>query len=116
VLDGLDQYCDYPYLVEDVSVGQVVRIESGIFDVLVKDKNNECLMVEALNDVTIKQRRHVNLPGTTIKLPGLIDQDIENVLFCIKHNFDFIAMSFVRSAEHIKELRDLLAKNDAAHI
>jgi pyruvate kinase len=74
------------------------------------------LLVEALNDVAIKQRRHVNLPGTTIKLPGLIDQDKENILFCIKHNFDYIAMSFVRSAAHIQELRDMLHANGAGYI
>jgi len=114
--EGLDQFCDYPYLVEDVAVWQVVRIESGIFDVLVKDKTKEYLLVEALNDVAIKQRRHVNLPGTTIKLPWLIDQDKENVLYCIQNEFDYIAMSFVRSAAHIKELRDMLVANNAQHM
>lgn len=112
----LDQFCDYPYLIEDVQVWQVVRIESGIFDVLVKEKTTDCLIVEALNDITIKQRRHVNLPGTTIKLPGLIDQDKENVLFCIQNEFDYIAMSFVRNAAHIQELRTILTEHNMEHI
>ena len=114
--EGLDQFCDYPYLLEDVAIGQTIRIESGVFDVLVKEKTANSLVVEALNDITIKQRRHVNLPGTTIKLPGLIDQDKENVLFCIENAFDFIAMSFVRNAAHIKELRDMLISNNVPHI
>lgn len=105
---GLDQFCDYPYLVEDVQVGQVVRIESGIFDVLVKEKTTNSLVVEALNDTTIKQRRHVNLPGTKIKLPGLIPQDRENVNYCIENDFNYIAMSFVRNKEHIEELRSII--------
>lgn len=112
----LDQFCDYPYLIDDVQVWQIVRIESGIFDVLVKDKTTDCLIVEALNDTTIKQRRHVNLPGTTIKLPGLIDQDKENVLFCIQNEFDYIAMSFVRNAAHIQELRTILTEHNMDHI
>lgn len=46
----------------------------------------------------------------------MIPQDKENVLFCIERNFDFIAMSFVRSKAHVNELRHLLNSNNAAHI
>jgi pyruvate kinase len=83
---------------------------------MVKEKTSNSLIVEALNDTSIKQRRHVNLPGTQIKLPGLIKQDKENVIYCANNGFDFIAMSFVRSAAHIGELRQLLDANNAQHI
>ena len=108
----LDQYCDYPYLVEDLQIGHVIKIESWIFDALVKEKGSNYLLVEALNDITIKQRRHVNLPGIQIKLPGLIPQDVENVKFCMEQGFNYIAMSFVRNAAHVKELRDLLDSHE----
>lgn len=106
--DALDQFCDYPHLVEDLTIGHIIKIESGIFDVIVKEKGSNYLLVEALNDTCIKQRRHVNLPGIAIRLPGLIPQDIENVKFCIAQKFNYIAMSFVRNATHVQELRDLL--------
>lgn len=108
LLGEIDQYCDYPYLVEDLNIGDIIRIESGIFDVVVKEKKSDHLIVEALNDITIKQRRHVNLPGIQIRLPGLIPQDIENIKFCIEQWFNYIAMSFVRNAAHVEELRALL--------
>ncbi len=104
----LDQYCDYSCLVQDLEIGHIIKIESGIFDVIVKEKGSNYLLVEALNDITIKQRRHVNLPGIQIKLPGLSQQDKEDVSFCIEQGFNYIAMSFVRNASHVQELRDLL--------
>ncbi len=109
--------CDYPYLVEDLKVGDIIKIESGLMDVLVKEKTADALVVEALHTMkNVKQRRHVNLPGVRLRLPGLIDQDKVDTLFAIKHGFDFIAMSFVRNKENIKELRDLLEANNGSHI
>lgn len=115
-VSGQDQFCDYPYFVEDIQVWDVVKIESGIFDVLIKEKHHDHVIVEALHDTEIKQRRHINLPSIKLKLPGLIPQDKENVLFCIKHGFDYIAMSFVRNAAHIGELRELLDNNGGSHM
>lgn len=111
-----DLACDYPYLVEDLEVGHVIKIESGLFDVVVKEKAGDHLVVEALHSITIKQRRHVNLPGVKLRLPGLIPQDKKDTLFAIEHGFDYIAMSFVRNKSNIQELRDLLAANNASHI
>ncbi len=112
-----DMACDYPYLVEDLKVGDIIKIESGLMDVLVKEKTADALVVEALHTMkNVKQRRHVNLPGVRLRLPGLIDQDKVDTLFAIKHGFDFIAMSFVRNKENIKELRDLLEANNGSHI
>ena len=54
----------------------------------------------------------MNLPGIQIKLPGLIPQDVENVNFCMEQGFNYIAMSFVRNAAHVQELRTLLDQHD----
>lgn len=112
-----DIACDYPYLVEDLNVGHIIKIESGLMDVIVKDKTQDALVVQALHGMkNMKQRRHINLPGVKLRLPGLIDQDKVDAVFAIKHGFDFIAMSFVRNKENIKELRDLLEANNGSHI
>ncbi len=112
-----DLSCDYPYLVEDLTVGHIIKIESGLLDVIVKEKAADHLVVEALHSMkNVKQRRHVNLPGVKLRLPGLIPQDKKDTLFAIEHGFDYIAMSFVRNKDNIKELRDLLAENNASHI
>ena len=111
-----DQFCDYPYLLEDIKIGDLIKIESGLFDVLVKEKADDHVVVEALHTITIKQRRHINLPGIRLKLPGLIDQDKKDVLFAIEQNFDFIAMSFVRNKDNINECRKFLKENNAENI
>lgn len=112
-----DLSCDYPYLVEDLNVGDVIKIESGLMDVLVKEKTTDALVVEALHSMkNMKQRRHINLPGVKLRLPGLIDQDKIDSKFAIEQGFDFIAMSFVRNKENIQELRDLLEANNGSHI
>ncbi len=111
-----DQFCDYPYLIEDIQVGGLIKIESGLFDVLVKEKAADHVVVEALHSITIKQRRHINLPGVKLKLPGLIDQDKKDVVFAVENGFDYIAMSFVRSKENVMELRQLLKEHNAEHV
>lgn len=111
-----DQFCDYPYLLEDIKVGDIIKIESGLFDVIVKEKAIDHVIVEAMHTITIKQRRHINLPGIKLKLPGLIDQDKKDVIFAVEQGFDFIAMSFVRNKENIQECRDLLKAHNASHI
>lgn len=117
VKDPQDLMCDYPYLVEDLKVGDVIKIESGLLDVIVKEKSTDALVVEALHSLkNMKQRRHVNLPGVKLRLPGLIDQDKVDAKFAIEQWFDFIAMSFVRNKDNIQELRDFLAENGGSHI
>lgn len=69
---------------------------------------NDYVEVEAQNDATIGSRRHVNLPGIRLKMPGITDKDREDVKFAVEESMDFIAMSFVRSRENIQELRDYL--------
>lgn len=114
--DSQDQFCDYPFLLEDIEVGGVIKIESGLFDVVVKEKLSDHVRVQALHTISIKQRRHINLPGIRLKLPGLMDQDKKDVLFAIEQGFDFIAMSFVRNKSNILELRELLKEKNATNI
>lgn len=113
-LQGL--FCDYPYLLEDLSVGETIRIDSGLLDVVVTKKNADSLTVKALNGAIIGSKRHVNLPDTKIRLPGVTDKDREDILFGIGEGMDFIAMSFVRTKENVEELRTLLRENGAEHV
>ncbi|MCZ6888735.1 MAG: pyruvate kinase, partial [Gammaproteobacteria bacterium] len=56
---------------------------------------------------TLGSRKHVNLPGTHVNLPAITDKDREDILFGMEHDIDFVALSFVRSASDIAELREL---------
>lgn len=111
---GNGLFCDYPYLVEDLNVGETIRIDSGLLDVVVLEKRAHGLLVRANNDAVIGSKRHVNLPGVKIRLPGVTDKDREDILFGVSEGMDFIAMSFVRTAENVEELRKLLADHGAS--
>lgn len=79
-------------------------------------KNVDSLTVRAENDAMVGSKRHVNLPNTKIRLPGVTEKDREDILFGILEGMDFVAMSFVRTKENVEELRALLAKNGAGHV
>lgn len=114
--DGTSLFCDYPFLAEDGFAGQIIEIDSGLFQVQVKKCEKDFLEVEALNDALIGNRRHVNLPGIRLKMPGITDKDRQDVKFAVEESMDFIAMSFVRSRANVEELRAYLKELGAEHI
>lgn len=114
--DSRGLFCDYPYLLEDLREGETIRIDSGLLDVTVVAKNADSLTVRAENDATVGSKRHVNLPDTKIRLPGVTEKDREDLLFGISEGMDFVAMSFVRTKENVEELRALLSENGAGHV
>ncbi len=113
-----DIFCDYPYLLEDLAIGDIIKIDSWLFDVQVTVIEWDHCKGKALNSALIWSYRHINLPGKKLKLPALTDQDKEDLLFGIQHKITIIAMSFVRSADHIKELRSYWKENgwETVHI
>lgn len=74
------------------------------------------LRVKALNDAQIGSKRHINLPGVKLSLPSMIEKDKADLLFGIKMGFSYVAASFVRSSEHVQEVRDFLDANGGSGI
>lgn len=111
-----DIFCDYPQLIKDVKIGQIIKIDSWLFDVKVIEKGSESLVVQAFNAFTVGSRRHINLPGMHVKLPGLTTRDKENVVFACKHLFSYIALSFTRTKHDVQGLREILEKNNGTQI
>lgn len=114
--DGKALFCDYPYLWEDAFIWQVIDVDSGLFQVKVLGIEETYLEVEAQNNATIGSRRHVNLPGVRLKMPGITQKDRDDVRFAVEESMDFIAMSFVRSKENVEELRTYLKELGGEHI
>ncbi len=111
-----DIYCDYQYLLEDVKKNQIIIIDSWLLKVKVIEVKKTHVVVEVLNDHLIWSRRHVNLPGVSLKLPGITDKDEKDILFAIQHGFDFIAASFIRHQSNVLEIKNLLKQHNAQHI
>lgn len=102
---------DYEEIIDDVKAGKTIDIDSGLLGALVRKKINDALVCVALNSHLIGSRRHINLPGVKLSLPALTDKDKEDILFAIKHEFDFLALSFIRTAVNLVEVKAFLKKH-----
>lgn len=114
--DDTSLFCDYKFLLEDISVWQIIDIDSGLFQVKVLRILKQSVEVEAQNSADIGSRRHVNLPGVRLRMPGITQKDKKDIAFAVEQSMDFIAQSFVRSAENIQELREYLKELWVPHI
>ncbi|WP_313641475.1 pyruvate kinase [Paenibacillus sp.] len=106
----------YSELPNDVQVGSTILIDDGLIGLTVVDIQGTEIKTRIVNGGTIKSKKGVNVPGVNISLPGITEKDTNDILFGIEQDIDFIAASFVRKASDVKEIRELLAKNNASHI
>lgn len=99
---------NYPHLASDIEVGQTILVDSGLlrFRVVAKDPNT--VRCEVLTAGTLGSRRHINLPGVHVKLPSVTEKDKQDLAAGVAAGVDFIALSFVRSADDVHCLRTLL--------
>jgi pyruvate kinase len=102
-------YVSYPDLHTDVKPGNVILINDGKLEVVVKKilKNND-VQVEVILGGTLSSKKGINLPDTKISLPALTKKDLADLEFIIEQRLDWVALSFVRSVKDIKILRKKL--------
>ena len=101
-------YINYDGLNTDVSAGNRILIDDGLIELVVKEVNGPDIVCEVVNGGELGEKKGVNVPNVKIKLPALTDKDKEDIRFGIKQGFDFIAASFVRTADCIREIKDML--------
>lgn len=99
---------NYDHLVEDIGIGDVVIVDNGNIKLKVLEKRRNQLTCEVLTQGVLGSRRHINLPGVRVKLPGLTDKDILDIDAGIAIGVDFIAMSFCREADDVLKLKAIL--------
>ncbi len=103
----------YPNLIYDIDVGTTILIDDGLVEMTVKEVTATDIICKVKNGGTISNRKGVNVPGVHLSMPFISDKDREDILFGIKHNFDFIAASFVSTADDIKEIKKMLNKHNS---
>ena len=106
----------YKELYEDVKKNINILIDDGAIIlkiVKIEDKNIYCIVEEG---GILKERKSINVPGIKLKLPSLKDKDINDILFGISENFDYIAASFVRNRKDVLAIRKLLDENGGEDI
>ena len=100
----------YGDIARDIPEGSSILIDDGDIMFRVIETGKETLTARAENGGTVKNKKSVNIPGVHLNLPSLTDKDREYVRFAAEHEVDFIAHSFVRNAEDISEIREILSE------
>lgn len=108
---GDSQRVTAPYvgLPKDVRPGDRILLDDGQIELQVLSTTEETVETEAITDAVLWEHKGVCLPGVDISLPSLTPKDQEDLLFGIEHRVDYVALSFVRRARDILELRELMA-------
>ena len=99
-------------------LGQQTRIliDDGLVELHVESKTDTDIITRVVSGGQISDRKGVNVPGVRFSMPYISDRDKDDVLFGIRSGFDYIAASFVRGAEDVQALRQLLDENGGAHV
>lgn len=103
-------YTNCSSFVNDVPVGAHILIDDGSADLLVVGKYEDSLVCEARNTAVIKGRKSINVPGVHINLPSLTDKDRSFINWAIDADIEFVAHSFVRNKEDLKEIREIIER------
>ncbi|MEG1620369.1 MAG: pyruvate kinase [Oscillospiraceae bacterium] len=108
--DGDESQCaiSYPQLYKDVCVGTKILLDDGLIELKVIEISNEDIICSVINGGDISDRKGINIPGVSLSLPFISQNDYNDIVFGIETGFDFIAASFVRTAEDIAQIRQIL--------
>jgi len=104
-------YMSYQEFAADVNVGEFVLIDDGKLKLEVIETNKkDKVKAKVIHGGPLSSKKGVNLPNTKVSLPCLTDEDISNANFALDNNVDWIALSFVRKASDILDLKELIKK------
>lgn len=98
----------YPDIAKDVRPGVHFLIDDGDIDFLVTEIDGDKILAVAQNSGELGSRKSVNIPGVKIALPSLTERDRRNINYAIDLGVDFIAHSFVRTAQDVKDIKEIL--------
>lgn len=103
-------YINYNGFNEDVQEGSTILIDDGLIGLKVERVEGADIHCLITNGGELGEKKGVNVPNVSIRLPGLTEKDIEDIKFGIEEGFDFVAASFVRNAETIEQIRALISE------
>jgi pyruvate kinase len=110
-------YMTYSKFPKDVKAGELILVDDGkLMFKVIETNQKDTVTTEVIRGGELKSKKGVNLPNTKISLPALTKKDKEDVNFAIEQEVDWVALSFVRTAQDVKELRDYIDKRCAYKI
>ena len=109
-------YQTYSQLAKDVKPDNTILIDDGLIGLEVKEIRGGDIVCTVRNGGELGQRKGINVPNVRVNLPGITKKDRDDIIFGIEQGIDFIAASFVRDAEAVKEIRAILKEHNAEHV
>ena len=106
----------YKELYKDVEPGTKILIDDGAIELKVDEIVGKDIVTTVIHGNGLGSRKTMNLPGTTIRLPGLAEKDIADLKTACEHDYDFVAISFARNADDINQVRKVLDENGGKDI
>jgi len=100
----------YKLLAQDARIDDIILIDDGLLRLQIKRKTDTSVICEILNGGILKPKKGMNLPGMKLSTPSITEKDFADLEFALRFRVDFIALSFVRQAEDILQLKDWLSK------
>ncbi len=114
VHEGLEQGGEIPitydHLASDVHVGDRILIDDGLIELLAMEVEAPRVKVRVVHGGMIKPHKGLNLPGVHVSAPSITEKDIDDVHFAVEHDLDYLALSFVRRAQDVEQLRAMIPK------
>lgn len=111
--DEKKAYINYKKLPQEINVGQIILLDDGTKKLVVTKILQKSVLTKVVNGGMIRSRRGVNIPNARLSVQALTPKDRSDLKFGIERNVDFVAISFVRQAKDIVQLRRILDKNNA---
>jgi pyruvate kinase len=102
----------YKNLKNDVSIGKTILIDDGLIELRVKSIDGTDIVCEVINGGYVSNHKGINVPGAQLSMPYLSDVDKDDILFGIRMEYDFVALSFVRCADDVIAVRKLIEANN----
>ncbi|KAG0490616.1 hypothetical protein HPP92_007479 [Vanilla planifolia] len=99
---------NYDDFVNDVDAGDILLVDGGMMSLLVKSKTEDSVKCEVVDGGELKSRRHLNVRGKSATLPSITEKDWDDIKFGVDNRIDYYAVSFVKDAKVVHELKDFL--------
>ena len=114
-VEGTKEICSITYkdLPQDVQPGGTIMLDDGLIKLQIVTVNDTDIVCKVLNNGKIKNKKGVNVPGVHLSMPYMSQRDKDDIIFGIQQGYDFIAASFVRTAQDVYEIRNLLNQYDS---
>ncbi len=104
---------NFTNLVKDVGPGEKILLNDGAVELRVIDVQEPNVRCQVIKGGMVGDNKGINLPNVAVSAPSLTEKDLDDLSFAVNRSFDFVALSFVRSPEDVRELREELRKRDA---